>query len=1341
MCGVERTGMDSFLISGRYRTLHTLGEGSQGRTFLAEDQNEANRLVTVKVIPVEGPEDQKHFDHECGILKSLNHPHLGRLLSFGQQGDFVFYVSEYVEGKDIVTEARDRDWNAVFSLIVQAAWGLDHLHRHHLIHRDIKPENILVGRLHEGTLDPLQHRLHLKIIDFSLAIEEGNEQANHETVGTLSTMAPEVVQGRSYDHRADLYSFGIVLYEMALGKIPFIQTKGFGDYLNQIRAGKVDLKPLLTGDTPRGVVEVIGRLVEKDPQRRFASAQEIILLLNEVEKESYPLTAGSLPQNRLRGSPPVPSLVPPKKFTTAPEILKELLALSRSGKKAEAWDFAGYYFEAVKDWTDPPLVEDFFATASHLLIEKGQYTDAKDLLEKMGSHPALKGRPVLERSLMEAYLSYRSGDLKRAEGYLNDIPPQVLSAAPPDKKARAANYRGLLCQAKREFSEAAAHFERGAGFAQQSGRRDQQANLILNAGTLYYQRGDWAKAFELFQTASQVSREIQNDLLIATALNNLGNLFLNFGRFREAAEAIEESLQAARRQDLKPLVAYNLYLMTVIEEGQGNVERVDHALKEALSYARTLGDTLPMLQSLVGKASWELTQKNLKACEETIGDLKRRAEKSSQDDYVLQADWLLAKLRIAAGEVQDSKTEDTMKRVKEDAQGRGSKTVLWQALSDEGDMSRLAGDLAGAQEKYRDSLNVIDALKKEVPPQFQESFLRDRKKEKVRTALESVGEHPSRNHPDSVILSLSEESPVYTGDSSPSTESTTGLRMTNNFVFEKSPNIQKEVPMSLDPPPSSPSETKPPPLSFQKWTSLNRRLLTQQKIDDLLEEILDAAVELSDAERGFVIYSETGELSVRAARNMEKESLKKEEERFSATIAQEVLRKGESQVILDAQTDARFAEARSVVALQIRSVLCVPLRVGLRTVGLIYLDNRFRPGIFQSSHRPLLEALADQASLTLEHTRLHRENLERIEELKKSKALIEKLNENLERSLSETTANLTAMRENLKRQNEEISLRYRYDRIIGESKALKSVLKNLDRIVPTDMNVYIFGESGAGKELIAQAIHFNSPRKGGPFIGENCSALSESLLESELFGHVKGAFTGADRNKVGLFEMAHGGTLFLDEVGDMSPNLQAKLLRVLQEGEVRPVGGKDYRKVDVRVVSASHRDLAEMIKQGGFRRDLYYRLNVVRLDLPPLRDRREDIPLLVDHFLAQESAKSESGRRFKISKAALKVLMNYDWPGNIRELQNEIQRLVALSEGSEIKPDLISSHILEGPGASSRKTLEGSVAEVEKKAIMQTMARVGGNKVKAAALLKVSRRTLYSKLTAYGIDPRLGKIS
>jgi len=312
--------------------------------------------------------------------------------------------------------------------------------------------------------------------------------------------------------------------------------------------------------------------------------------------------------------------------------------------------------------------------------------------------------------------------------------------------------------------------------------------------------------------------------------------------------------------------------------------------------------------------------------------------------------------------------------------------------------------------------------------------------------------------------------------------------------------------------------------------------------------------------------------------------------------------------------------------------------------------------------------------------------------------------------------------------------------IIGRSPAMLNLLETVSHVAPSEATVMITGESGTGKELIAGAIHFNSPRKDGPFIKINCAAITETLLESELFGHEKGAFTGADRRKEGRFLQAHGGSLFLDEVSEMPLTMQVKLLRVLQEREITRVGGEKVIKVDVRLIVATNKNLQRLILEGSFREDLFYRLNVVSLKLPPLRERREDIPLLAQHFLDVFTVKNHKEIK-GFTPQAMDQLIRYNWPGNVRELMNAVERGVVLARTEYLDGQVLT--IIQNNDAPSAETLPAlddngidmTLEQVEKAAILRTLASTSGNKSKAARQLGITRKTLHKKLKKYGVMP------
>jgi DNA-binding NtrC family response regulator len=325
----------------------------------------------------------------------------------------------------------------------------------------------------------------------------------------------------------------------------------------------------------------------------------------------------------------------------------------------------------------------------------------------------------------------------------------------------------------------------------------------------------------------------------------------------------------------------------------------------------------------------------------------------------------------------------------------------------------------------------------------------------------------------------------------------------------------------------------------------------------------------------------------------------------------------------------------------------------------------------------------------------------------------------------------------LKRQNRELldqlRKKYSFENIIGKSAPMKKVFETIELVAPSRANVLIYGESGTGKEMIADAIHHNSPREEKSYIKVHCAALPETLLESELFGHEKGAFTGAIARKRGRFELAHLGSLFLDEVGEIPPQTQVKLLRVIQEREFERVGGELPLKVDVRIISATNKNLKEEVESGRFREDLYYRLDVVSIHVPPLRDRRDDVPLMVHKFM-EEFSKENNKEVEGITNGALQALISYNWPGNVRELRNVIESIVVLTKGNIITEQDLPQYVLSKDEQSHLKIPAGlTLAEAEKRMILFTLQNTGGNKTKASEILRIGRKTLHRKLGEYGV--------
>lgn len=480
---------------------------------------------------------------------------------------------------------------------------------------------------------------------------------------------------------------------------------------------------------------------------------------------------------------------------------------------------------------------------------------------------------------------------------------------------------------------------------------------------------------------------------------------------------------------------------------------------------------------------------------------------------------------------------------------------------------------------------------------------------------------------------------------------------------------------------------------FEALVEISEKINTVHNTSALLDTVMDIAMKTLEAERGFILLKAdagSDDFKEVTARNISENAIDSIRE-LSTSVVNQVLKTGDPVLTMDAQADQRFSGAQSVLFHNIRSVICTPLIFDNQSLGAIYMDSRSGEGKFDEESLKFIQAFSKQAAIAIQNARLF-ENLES---------------------------------ENKKLKNQ-IALGANFPEIVGKSAAIIRIFEIIRDVADTTASVLIEGESGTGKELVARAIHTNSNRKDKPFIPIFCGSLAENILESELFGHKKGAFTGAIENKPGLFEEASGGTLFLDEIGEINKNIQTKLLRVLQEGEIKRVGETNIRKVEVRILSATNKDLLDEVKKGNFREDLYYRLNVINIKMPPLRDRKEDITLLAEYFLkryAERNKKNIEG----FSTEALNYLMAYQWPGNIRELENTIERAVILSKDIIIHPENLSMSEPQAP-LPIGQTLE----EIEKSVVLTTLERNDNNRTKTAGVLGVSRRWLQYRLKDWG---------
>jgi transcriptional regulator with GAF, ATPase, and Fis domain len=495
--------------------------------------------------------------------------------------------------------------------------------------------------------------------------------------------------------------------------------------------------------------------------------------------------------------------------------------------------------------------------------------------------------------------------------------------------------------------------------------------------------------------------------------------------------------------------------------------------------------------------------------------------------------------------------------------------------------------------------------------------------------------------------------------------------------------------------------------------AINRRLVEQEDLSTLLGVIVEAACQVTGAERGFLVLEERGQLALDQAVATRRGGIAPQELRLSTSAVREALQRGQPLRLSNAQADPLIGDAPSVQSLDLRSVLVAPFTVEPELRGVVYVDHRLRQDAFDGPSERLLGLLADQAALAIRQVR-------RLAEIRA-------LNQRLSLRLASQQSELDLARRNLSNRG----LSGPLGGLIGDSAPMREVRRLIERVGPSQLTVLISGASGTGKELAARAVHEASPLSDKPFVAQNMAALPASLIESELFGYRRGAFTGAEGDREGLFERADGGTLFLDEIGEMPLDLQAKLLRVLELSEVRRLGDDRSRPVRFRLVAASNRDLAKEVEAGRFREDLYYRLAGLKIELPNLSQRPEDIPALVEHFLRLEAGPDRAPRR--IARPVLAALSRRPWPGNVRELKNQVARLCVLSEGDLVDPNLISQPGPQAQGGSAGLSSLSSgplptLAELERLAIERALELAQGDKNKAADMLGISRAKVYQRL-------------
>jgi transcriptional regulator with GAF, ATPase, and Fis domain/tetratricopeptide (TPR) repeat protein len=852
-------------------------------------------------------------------------------------------------------------------------------------------------------------------------------------------------------------------------------------------------------------------------------------------------------------------------------------------------------------------------------------------------------------------------------------------------QARSADYQALNEFRAGNTLEAAQGYRAALEMAERHGTSRQVASAVLNVGSSSHQLGDLGHAHASYERALRMAVALGLSSTEATLRYNLAKLYADIGLFERAEAAARRGETAAREVGARLLVAViameigNIALLT------GDRGRAIERFRDARGEFAAQSAVREVVEVDLHLAEAELLARDIAASARTIERAAAAASPLGARD--LSAQIAVMRGRAALAREETSAAMDHLEEAARLARACGQRVLLATALGWLSAACERDGAAFLARRYKAEARELWERMAASLPRHFRDAFWAH----PARAGARGAAEGPS-------IPALS-------------------------------------LPLSPTP---SPRERK-----LERLLAINKKLNSSLDVKEVLSCAIDSAIELTGSERGFVILASEGsgagerggggdedregELHVAVARNMDHERISKSHLKFSRGIAEQVISRAEPVITSSAHEDPRFAGHASVHNMRLESVISAPICAPDGVLGALYLDHRFRKALFSAEDVDLVMAFADQVAIALTNARRRGELARRAEELVEERQRIE------QRVIGQVEE-IDRLTEQVRASQEALGHRYDYGRIVGRSAAMQAVFKRLDRVIDSPASVLIQGESGTGKELIAKAIHFNGPRRGKPFVAVNCGAVPEGLLESELFGHVKGAFTNATRNNAGLFAAASGGTLFLDEIGEMPPSMQIKLLRALQEREVRPIGGTAAVPIDVRVICATNRRLRDEVARGLFRMDLFYRIGVVEIALPPLRERAEDIPLLAAHLLEQV-AREHKRPPPKLTPQAARALMTRRWPGNVRELENALTNAMLLAEGDRITPaDLLPpSEPIEdvaGPPILDRRRFEAEDI-VRIKAAIQA---ANGNVSEAARALGMPRASLYRKLSRFELQ-------
>ena len=859
-------------------------------------------------------------------------------------------------------------------------------------------------------------------------------------------------------------------------------------------------------------------------------------------------------------------------------------------------------------------------------------------------------------------------------------------------------------------------FEQALVAAERASDASTLATAQSNLAYLLRIRGDVARAIQHFEAAIDAGRRSGRLSIVRLSLANLANTDLYLGRLERAQASIDE-LERQHDQLGDMGQAQLAGLKADLLAGSGQVAQAMAAYRSCARAYQDLGHgegsaearlSAVLLSPLESSADIEALSEDLAVSKTQIGD-------SPTHRPLLY----LAHARVARLAGDDVQARAHLERALQEAKETKQPEWVWRTLDARAELEAADGQFLTAQRDREAALLVLEEIAARLPQDLREVYWNDEKRKRLRAALPTPRLSTDR---DAALAQTVRSSSSAYGKASLSETTRTPLERRLARILE-----------------------------------INAELLAEFDLERLTLRVIANALELLNAERGFVLLKQDdGSLSVHTSRDQRGDVVRAE---FSRSIAQKVMASKKPVVSLDARRDASMQGYASVHQLMLQAVACVPISGrGPDPIGALYLETRLQPGGEFERELPTLGAFADQVGLAIETARLVTENMRRAAELADANIKLEAAQGRLRELLGERTQKLKIARRRLRDARDTLYGHFGYQGLVGTGAAMRKVYSLIERVKDTDVPILISGESGTGKEVASRAIHRASQRAKEPFMGINCGAIPEHLLESELFGHVRGAFTGADRERKGLIREAGSGTVLLDEIGEMPHKMQASLLRVLQERKVRPVGATAELDIECRFVFATHRNLRQMVDDGRFREDLYYRIVVVEIQIPALREHLEDIAPLVDYFLGLFAARYKREKK-TLTRAALRRLAGFDWPGNVRQLEHVLLNAWVLSDQAEIDVEdleIPSPHGAERarpasaapvepefeleeeaddePERETRRQTLSSHLNDERARIAEALAACNWNRVRAAEMLGMPRRTFYRRLKQYQLQ-------